>query len=283
MKRRLVCLFRVVRLSHTLFALPFAYLGAILGAGGLPTGWQLFWITAAMFGARSAAMAWNRWADREYDAKNPRTAQREIPTGQIGFRDIFLFTLVCLILFFVATTQLHPMCIKVFPLAVFLIFFYSYTKRFTFLSHFFLGMSLAFAPLGAWLAVAGTLPPAAWVWGLAVVFWVAGFDIFYQAQDVEFDREHGLYSIPACFGIEKGVAVALSLHMASLVLFFWGGILVAAGHWYFVGMGFVCLLFLREFFLVKRVDTKGFALAFQTNLLVSLVLLVFFGLDRLVR
>lgn len=281
MLRRLVCLFRVVRLHHTLFALPFAYLGALLGTGGWPSFQQILWITIAMFGARSAAMAWNRWVDREYDAKNPRTAQREIPTGQIGFSDVSWFTIICLLLFFLATTQLHPACIKVFPLAVFLTFFYSYTKRFTFLSHFILGMSLAFAPLGAWLAVSGSLPTAAWVWGLAVVCWVAGFDIFYQSQDVEFDRIHGLCSIPAYFGVKQGVKFALVLHAISLLLFLWGGMLSYAGTWYFLGIGIVLLLFSREYFLVRELDTARLASAFQINLMVSLVLLVFFGLDRL--
>ncbi len=279
--KRLGYLLRVVRPLHTLFALPFAYLGAILGSSGRPSLYELWWITVAMFAARSLAMAWNRWVDRRFDALNPRTANREIPTGLVSGLDIAVAIGTCIGLLLWAAAKLHPMCVKVFPLAVVIPVFYSLTKRFTYLSHFFLGASLAFGPIGAWLAVAGHLPPPAYTWGAAVVLWVAGFDIFYQAQDVEFDRKYGLYSIPACFGVKRSVAVAMVLHIVSLILFVIGGLQMDVGLWHFVGMAIVTLMFIKEYHLVKALEPAGFTQAFQVNLAVSLVLLLFTGAGRM--
>ena len=279
--QRAIHLLRVIRPAHTLFALPFAYLGAILGSSGLPSANQLGWITVAMFAARSFAMAWNRWIDRDIDALNPRTAHREIPAGLVSGKDIAWVIGGSLLLLLVAAWRLHPICLRVYPLAVAIPWAYSYTKRFTYLSHWVLGLSLAFGPIGAWLAVAGNLPAAAYTWAAAVVLWVAGFDIFYQAQDVHFDRAHGLYSIPACFGIHRAVNIAVFLHVLSWGLLVLGGIQSNLGKWHYLGIIAVALLFGAEYLFVRSRSPEGFARAFQINLLVSVVLLVFTGLDLL--
>ena len=233
--------FSLVKFEHTLFALPFALLSAFLAARGVPAGRTLLWILVAMVGARSAAMAFNRIADRSIDAANPRTRSREIPAGVISIPQASLFCAGAAALLGVAAWQLNPLCFALSPVALALILGYSFTKRFTWGAHLFLGVSLAIAPVGAWIAVTGSLAPLPFLLGLAVVFWVAGFDVIYSLQDESFDRARGLRSIPVAIGPRRALLVAASFHVLALLFFlavyvlarggivFGAGVLVAGG------------------------------------------------------
>src|SRR6185369_8860927 len=238
----------MIKFSHTVFALPFALAGALLAARGLPTPGQIFWIVMAMVGARTTAMGLNRLIDAEIDARNPRTAGRAIPAGLIGKGTTLIFILLSLALLFAAADRLNPLCLKLAPLAVFFLVLYSYCKRFTSLAHVVLGICLAAAPIGAWVAIRGSIEAPALILGGAVLFWVAGFDILYALQDLEFDRKAGLHSIPVALGVEGSLWAARLFHLVMLALllglftvmrlggFFMAGILVAAAmllyeHW----------------------------------------------------
>src|SRR5688500_15179162 len=203
----------MIKIEHTLFALPFAFLGAVLAADGLPTLRQLLWITVAMVGARSTAMAFNRIADREYDALNPRTATRALPAGLLSVGFVWAFTVASAVLFFVATAMLNRLALILAPVALASIVLYSYSKRWTLLSHVVLGWCLAIAPTGAWIAVRGALDsPIPLLLSLVVLLWTAGFDVLYACQDFEFDRREGLHSIPASFGIARSLWISRALH-----------------------------------------------------------------------
>src|SRR5947209_4044177 len=192
----------MIKIEHTLFALPFAFLGAVLAARGIPTMWQIVWITIAMVGARSTAMAFNRIADKDYDARNPRTRMRAIPAGALSVAFGWGFTLISAAIFFLAAAMLNRLTLLLSPIALASIVLYSYTKRWTLLSHLILGWCLAIAPTGAWIAVRGTIDtPIPLLLSLVVMLWTAGFDVLYACQDFDFDRSEGLYSIPARFGI----------------------------------------------------------------------------------
>jgi len=202
----------MIRFSHTLFALPFAFMGAILAAGGFPSGRTLGWILAAMVGARSGAMGMNRIADRHLDALNPRTRDRALPQGRIALGEAVTFVVVSFGVFLLAAWMLNPLCFALAPVAILIVCVYSYTKRFTAGSHLVLGLSLALAPIGAWLAVTGSLALPALILGIGVLFWVAGFDILYAFMDIEFDRRTGLFSIPVRLGMARGLVVAGVFH-----------------------------------------------------------------------
>ena len=245
---KIVVFLEMIKFSHTVFALPFALAGALLAARGVPSAQQLFWIVMAMVGARTTAMGLNRLVDAEIDARNPRTAGRAIPAGLIGKGTTLGFILASLALLLVAAGQLNPLCLKLAPLAVFFLVLYSYCKRFTSLAHVVLGICLAAAPIGAWIAIRGQIDAPALILGGAVLFWVAGFDILYALQDLEFDRKAGLHSIPVLLGVEGSLWAARVFHLVMLGLllglfatmglggFFMAGILVAAAmllyeHW----------------------------------------------------
>ena len=245
---KIVVFLEMIKFSHTVFALPFALAGALLAARGLPSAQQLFWIVMAMVGARTTAMGLNRLVDAEIDARNPRTAGRAIPAGLIGKGTTLGFILASLALLLVAAGQLNPLCLKLAPLAIFFLVLYSYCKRFTSLAHVVLGICLAAAPIGAWIAIRGQIDAPALILGGAVLFWVAGFDILYALQDLEFDRKAGLHSIPVLLGVEGSLWAARVFHLVMLGLllglfatmglggFFMAGILVAAAmllyeHW----------------------------------------------------
>jgi 4-hydroxybenzoate polyprenyltransferase len=227
--------FSLVKFEHTLFALPFALLSAFLAAGGFPGGEKLLWILMAMVGARSAAMAFNRIVDRRIDAANPRTAAREIPAGVISVGQAALFCSVSTGVFVFSAWRLNPLCLALSPAALAAILGYSFTKRFTEGAHAVLGLSLAIAPIGAWVAVRGAFASLPVVLGLAVLFWVAGFDVIYSLQDEAFDRSQGLRSIPAAIGVRRALLVAAVAHALALGLFFavyalaHGGPVLAAG------------------------------------------------------
>ena len=201
----------MIKFEHTLFALPFAFLGAVLAADGLPTGWQIFWITTAMFGARSAAMTFNRIIDRQFDAENPRTAKRELPSGKLSVNFAWSFFIVSVAVFLLASYSLNRLTFILSPVALASVLGYSYAKRFTSLAHLILGWSLAISPTAAWIAVRGALDSEVpLLLSLLVMMWTAGFDVLYACQDVDYDKKAGLRSIPARFGIKK-----IALHRAA--------------------------------------------------------------------
>ncbi len=208
----------MIKWEHSVFALPFALTAAVLAAGGCPQPKQLVWIVVCMVAARSAAMAFNRWADAALDAANPRTAMRAIPAGALTRGFVGAFTLVSALLFVLAAAQLNQLALLLSPLALALVLLYSYTKRFTRWSHVFLGLALGVAPAAAWIAVRGALDSRILILSAAVVFWVAGFDVFYSCQDAEHDRKCGLHSLPATLGIPGAFRVARAMHLAMLAL-----------------------------------------------------------------
>jgi len=274
----------LVVFAHTVFALPFALLSAILAAGGVPDGRTLLWILVAMVGARSAAMSFNRIVDRHVDAKNPRTARREIPAGVVSPVEAALFCAGSAALFVVAAAQLNRLCLYLSPVALAIVLGYSYAKRFTAAAHLVLGLSLAIAPVGAWVAVTGAfaLPPV--LLGLAVVFWVAGFDVIYSLQDEDFDRREGLRSIPARFGAPRALQIARLFHGATLSLFY-AVFLAVGGGWLFGGAVVVAGAFLvRQHRLISPGDLSRVDAAFFTaNGWLSVAFFVLGAADVLLR
>jgi len=210
--RSLSTVLEMIKFEHTLFALPFAFLGMVLAAGGWPAWWTVLWIVAAMVGARSAAMGFNRLVDRRIDAANPRTAGRALPAGLVSPRWVALFVAASAALLVFASWELNPLAFSLSPLALAILFLYSYTKRFTWASHLVLGLSLAGAPLGAWIAVRGDVRATPLLLAACVLLWVAGFDVLYALQDLEFDRRSGLFSIPARFGVVGALWISAVLH-----------------------------------------------------------------------
>lgn len=221
----------LVKFEHTIFALPFAYLGTFLASRGLPSLRVFIWVTLAMVGARTAAMALNRVIDAAIDAQNPRTAGRHIPAGILGRGEVLALAAAGLALLGVAAWQLNPLCLALFPLVVFNLVIYSYTKRWTWLCHLVLGIADGWAPFGGYIAVTGRVDALALVLGALVALWVAGFDILYAIQDMEFDRRHRLHSIPARFGLRPALAIARYTHLAVVALALLVGYLVGFIHW----------------------------------------------------
>jgi 4-hydroxybenzoate polyprenyltransferase len=208
----------MIKIEHTLFALPFALLGMLLAAEGWPSWRTVGWIAVAMVGARSAAMGWNRLVDRRIDAANPRTAGRALPAGKVSSRFVLLFVLASAALLIIAAGMLNPLALLLSPVALAVLCLYSYTKRFTWASHLVLGLSLAGAPLGAWIAVRGDVTLLPLILAAAVLSWVAGFDVLYALQDLDFDRQAGLHSIPARFGVRGALWISVVLHVGTLAL-----------------------------------------------------------------
>jgi len=242
----------MIRFAHTVFALPFAFMGAVLAAGGIPAGRTLWWILVAMVGARSGAMATNRIADRYLDGLNPRTRDRALPQGRIALGEAVAFVDVSFGVFLLSAWMLNPLCFALAPLAILIVCGYSYTKRFTAGSHLVLGLSLALAPIGAWVAVRGEIAAPALVLGLGVLFWVAGFDILYAFQDVDFDRRAGLFSIPARFGTAKGLLIAGIFHSVTVCCLALLIFPLRLGPIYAIGLLCAAILLLYEHRLVHR-------------------------------
>ncbi|MDD2318566.1 MAG: putative 4-hydroxybenzoate polyprenyltransferase [Geobacteraceae bacterium] len=253
-----------IKFSHTVFALPFAFTGAVLAASGLPSLYQAFWILMAMVGARTAAMGLNRLIDAELDRANPRTCGRAIPAGLLGKNTVFLCSGAAVILFFVAAYRLNHLCFILSPLALFLLVVYSYCKRFTALSHVVLGLCLAVAPVGAWIAVRGSVELSPFILGVAVLFWVAGFDILYALQDLEFDRSAGLCSIPARFGARGALLTARLFHVVTCVMLLFLAVAAGLGIAYLAGVCIAVLLLSYEHWLVKDGDLAKLDAAFFT-------------------
>jgi 4-hydroxybenzoate polyprenyltransferase len=270
----------MIRIEHTVFALPFAFLGAFLAAGGFP-GWTTsLWILLAMVGARSAAMAFNRLVDRGYDALNPRTADRELPRRRVGPGAVGAFICGAAGIFFWAAWMLNPLALALSPLALTIILGYSYTKRITSLSHLFLGLSLGIAPVGGWVAVTGTLDLPPFVLAGAVLFWVAGFDVIYACQDLDFDRGTGLYSIPAKLGVARALRISAYFHAIMVLLLGWAFFLFELSTASWLGLALVSLALVWEHRLVRPNDlTRVNAAFFLINGIVSILLFIFVGLD----
>ena len=269
----------MIKIEHTLFALPFAFLGAVLAAQGLPTAAQILWITLAMVGARSTAMAFNRVADRDYDARNERTKTRAIPAGALSVVFVSVFTVVAAAVFFFAAAMLNRLTLILAPIALASIVLYSYTKRWTALSHLVLGWCLAIAPTGAWIAVRGTIDsPLPLLLSLVVMLWTAGFDVLYACQDYEFDRREGLYSIPARFGIARSLWISRLLHAGALVALLALYFMAHLGILALVGVIVTGALLIYQHTLVRAEDLSRLNAAFfTTNAFVSMILLVTFG------
>jgi len=266
----------MIRFSHTVFALPFAFMGAVLAAGGIPSKRTLFWILVAMVGARSGAMGMNRYADRHLDAQNPRTQDRALPQGKIAAREVLAFICVSFAVLLVAAWMLNPLCFALAPVAILIVAGYSYTKRFTNFSHLILGLSLALAPIGAWIAVTGRVALPALILGTAVLFWVAGFDILYALMDIEFDRRSGLFSIPARLGVQRGMAVAGLCHMLTVLCLALMVPLLGLGKVYLAGLFLAMALLLYEHWLLYRHGlTKLNVAFFNVNGALSIGLFLF--------
>jgi len=267
---RILAYGRMIRFSHSVFALPFALTAAVLAVRDEVRAAPLFWIVVAMVGARSAAMGFNRLADHWLDARNPRTAARELPRGVLSRGEAWAFVVVSAGAFVLAAGMLNPLCLALSPLALLMVFGYSYTKRFTALSHLALGLALAVAPVGAWLAIRGRLGPAPVVLGLAVLAWVAGFDTIYACQDVEFDRAQGLHSWPRRLGVAGALRVARGLHLGAVGLLAWLYWLAPLHPLYLAGVGAVALVLVYEHSLVSADDLSRVMAAFNLNGWVSL-------------
>jgi 4-hydroxybenzoate polyprenyltransferase len=260
----------MVRFEHTIFALPFAYLGMVLaanwpsiaGAVRLPTWWQVLWITVAMAAARTLAFALNRYADRRYDARNPRTADRPIPTGRLSPVATLGYGGVALVVLTLAAWQLNTLTLLLLPGALLLLVVYSYTKRFTWLSHWVLGATDGLAPAGAWVAVRAAVDLPAWLLWLAVTFWIAGFDLIYACQDTDFDRGEGLFSVPARFGNALALRLARVNHVLTLIALAAVGGVMGLGWVYWLGLVAVAGLLIYEHSLVSPTDLSRVNLAF---------------------
>ena len=284
-RHRLVLYANFVKLPHTVFALPFALVGVTLATRLVtPTFAQLGWVVLAFTAARFAAMGFNRIVDRDVDALNPRTRMRELPSGALGVAEASATVAVASLLFVVAAWRLNPLCLALSPVALACVFFYSYCKRFTRWSHLVLGLGLSIAPVGGYLALTGRWSEPWWllcVLALAVVTWSGGFDILYALQDTEFDRQHGLHSIPATLGDARAIALSRALHVGTVAFLALAGLGAAAGWIWFAGVGVAAALLLYEHSLVKVGDYSKLDAAFFTmNGIISIVFLGFAVADR---
>ncbi|MGC2063407.1 MAG: UbiA-like polyprenyltransferase [Thermodesulfovibrionales bacterium] len=279
---RLTLYLRMIKFSHSIFALPFALTAALIAASGIPPLKQIFWIIVAMVGARSGAMGLNRVIDRQIDRANPRTANREIPRGIISAGETVVFVVISFSFLILAAYMLNPLCLVLSPAAICVLFIYSYTKRFTWAAHFVLGLAISAAPLGAWVAVRGSFNPGILPLALAVIFWLAGFDVLYALQDLEFDRNHGLYSIPQRFGIKKALYLARGFHLVSFLLLGTTGLIFRLGLFFWAGMVIVAGLFIYEHSLVRQGDLSKLDMAFfNMNGYISMTVFLFTLTDYL--
>jgi len=270
----------LIKIEHTVFALPFAYIGALLAVDGIPSAHDLVWVTAAMVGARSLAMALNRLIDAEIDARNPRTAGRELPAGLLSRTQVIVFSAAALGLYLIAVWQLDPLVRWLWPIPVVGFVVYPFLKRWTWLCHFWLGAVDGLAPLGAWAAVTGTLPWAAWVLGGAVAFWVAGFDLFYSLFDMEIDRAQGLHSVATRFGTRGAFVGARVCHALTVICLAVAGLGLDVGVAYWLGVVLVAVLLGYEHSLVRPGDLRRLDAAFfSVNGVIALAFLGFVILD----
>jgi 4-hydroxybenzoate polyprenyltransferase len=285
MAGRIRTVLEMIKFEHSVFALPFALTGALLAARAThqsPRGWptlrQILWIIVAMVAARSAAMTMNRIADLRYDRENPRTKQRALATGALSLEFAWFFTLVAVAVFFVAAWQLNPLALKLAPLAIAILFFYSFTKRFTNWSHLFLGFALGVSPAAAWIAIAGGLDPRMLILCAAVTLWVGGFDVLYACQDLDYDQRSGLFSVPKRFGIAKALLISRGMHIGVIALLAWLAASFGLPWLAWAGIVVVAALLGYEQSLVKADDLSKLDAAFFTvNGYISLLFLLFWG------
>ncbi|MDA8122290.1 MAG: putative 4-hydroxybenzoate polyprenyltransferase [Deltaproteobacteria bacterium] len=277
---RLGVYLEMIKVAHTVFALPFALMGAFLAAGGMPSGKTLFYIVLAMVGGRSAAMGFNRVVDAGIDARNPRTRDRAIPAKKVSKAMAGVFIFLSVLLLTLSAAKLNPLCLKLSPVLLLLLFSYSYTKRFTWASHVILGMCLGAAPLAAWIAVTGSFDPRILAVSFAVLFWVAGFDVLYALQDIEFDREEGLHSIPRFLGVGKSLWVARGFHFVMAGLLLLGYHVFRLGWWYLAGWGLCAAVLVYEHAILKKDDLSRLDVAFfNMNGAISIALCLFTYID----
>ena len=277
MLAKLSAIFTDIKIQHTVFALPFAVMSAFIASGGLPETEKLAWIVVCMLGARSAAMAFNRIIDARFDAKNPRTQGRALPSGRVDKNSYWLFLIVFSLVFIFSAGMLNQLALYLSPLALIIIFFYSLTKRFTLYSHFWLGLAISIAPVGAWVAIREEISFVSLLLGTAVVFWLVGFDILYSCMDVKFDRENNLKSIPQRFGVENALRIAFASHVL-MILFLVVLLQFVAelGILYSVGVFIVAGLLIYEHSLVRPDDLSKINIAFfNMNGIISIGLMVF--------
>jgi 4-hydroxybenzoate polyprenyltransferase len=281
-----VALLQMIKFSHTIFAFPFALMGVVLAAlvsQKTPGFSQVFWICVAMIGARSGAMGLNRIIDARIDAANPRTVNREIPAGKVSMQEAVLFVTGSFVLLLFAAWMLNPLCLYLSPIAIMFLVLYSYCKRFTSLAHIVLGICLAAAPLGAWIALRGDVGWPAVVLAFAVLFWVAGFDIFYALQDVAFDKEQGLHSIPAKLGVKNSIHLVRVFHVVMVGLLLLLLLVDGLGWFYLVGVMVVSLLLIYEHLLVRADDLSRLDAAFfNMNGYISVTIFAFTLVDAVV-
>jgi 4-hydroxybenzoate polyprenyltransferase len=285
MASRIKIVLAMIKFEHSIFALPFALTGALLAARAThqpPRGWpslrQILWIIVAMVAARSAAMTMNRIADLRYDRENPRTHQRALPTGALTLQFAWLFMFGAVAMFFVAAWQLNPLALKLAPLAIAILFFYSFTKRFTNWSHLFLGFALGISPAAAWIAVTGDLDPRMLILCAAVTLWVGGFDVLYACQDIDYDQRAGLFSVPKQFGIAKALLIARTMHLGVIALLTWLAFSFGLPWPAWAGIAVVASLLAYEHSLVKADDLSKLDAAFFTvNGYISMLFLLFWG------
>ena len=273
----------LVKFEHTIFALPFAYVGAFLAVDGVPSAHDLIWITVAMIGGRSLAMGLNRLIDAGIDARNPRTATRELPSGQLSEPQVAIFCLVALGIFLLAVWQLDPIVRWLWPIPVAGFVIYPYLKRYTWLSHIWLGAVDGLAPVGAWVAITGELPLEAWLLGAAVACWVAGFDCFYALLDLDFDRREGLKSVATAFGEQGAFWGARVLHVATIGFLVWAGLLLDIGVFYWLGVAAVAVLLVYEHAIVRPGNLRRLDAAFfLVNGIISVTFFAFVLVDAIV-
>src|SRR5216110_945984 len=279
---RLRTVLEMIKFEHSVFALPFALTGALLAARATRHGWptlrQVLWIVVAMVAARSAAMTMNRIADVRYDRENPRTKQRALPTGALSLQFAWLFTLVAMAVFFIAAWRLNPLALKLAPLAITILFFYSFTKRFTSWSHLFLGFALGISPAAAWIAITGGLDSRMLILCAAVTLWVGGFDVLYACQDVEYDQHAGLFSVHKRFGIAKALLIARMMHIVVTAFLAWLALSFGLPWPAWAGIAVVASLLAYEHSLVKADDLSRLDAAFfAVNGYISILFLLFWG------
>ena len=282
--RSLRATFEMIKWEHSIFALPFALMGAVLAAGGWPPLRTLGWIVVCMVTARSAAMAFNRFVDAKFDAQNPRTASRAIPAGQLSSRFVFWFTIVSSLAFLLSALMLNPLTAELGPPALAIVLIYSYMKRVTRWSHLMLGLALGIAPAAAWIAVTGSIKPRVFLLTAIVMLWVGGFDVLYACQDIDYDRGAGLFSVPAAFGLVGAFRIARAMHICMVVLLFVMVRVFGLGRIAIAGIVVVALLLLYEHSIVSPKDLRRMNAAFFTlNGVISVLLFVFVAADVILR
>ncbi|HEX3010437.1 MAG TPA: UbiA-like polyprenyltransferase [Syntrophomonadaceae bacterium] len=264
----------MIDFSNSLFGLPFAYMGAVLALKSIPAGIRILWITIAMVAARTAAMCLNRLIDRNIDRANPRTSYWIMASGQLPLIPVWVMVIVCFALLFYSASQLNPLCVKLAPLAVIILWGYSYTKRFTWWCHLILGLAIGIGPVGAWIAVTGTFDWQPLMIGMAVACWIAGFDTMYACQDIEFDRQNQLFSIPARFGEIGALKFSAGFHLFTIIFLILNGIDLDLGFWYFCGVLIAASILIYEHMIVKPGDLSRVNFAsFKINQYVGLIIL----------